>query len=194
LERIVSNHHGISVESPFLWEVAPQMNVNFLNPFVEAASEVLKAETGLKVSRENLALQSSALTTDDITVLLHLVGQVYGVVMYGMSTQTGLNFVSEIMGQPFTELSSLAQSGVAELGNVITGSATVKLSKSGYESNISPPTMILGQGVQISTLDFPRLVVPLKSDSGVMTVHLALREGQANQENRPEEFVQLTVG
>jgi len=96
------------------------MNVNFLNPFVDAAVEVLQAEVDVAATKGLLDLQKSALTTDDITVLIHLVGQVHGVVLYGLPFSTGLKMVSHIMDQEFTEFGSLAQSGVAELGNVIT--------------------------------------------------------------------------
>ena len=151
-------------------------NVKFMNPFVEAASEVLKAEVGTEVRRGTLSLQKSAMTTDDITVLISLVGQVQGVVLYGLSKETGLGLVSKITDQEFKEFDSLAQSGVAELGNVITGRATIKLSESGYGANISPPTLIQGRGLQISTLDFSRIMVPLITDYGEIMVHLALRE------------------
>lgn len=169
------------------------MNVKFLNPFIDAVIEVLKAEVGVSAARGQLSLQKSAMTTDDITVLVHLVGQIYGVVLYGMPTNTGLQFVSQIMGQEFTEMDSLAQSGVGELSNVITGRATVKFSQSGYQSNISPPMVIAGKGVQVSTLDFPRLVVPLDSQLGPMTVHLALRESTPGAKEKPEDFISLVV-
>ncbi len=155
------------------------MNVKFLNPFVEAASEVLKAECGVDVSRGNLTLHKSALTTDDVTVLISLVGQVQGVVLYGLSEKTGLSLVSRVLGQEFDEFDNLAQSGVAELGNVISGQATIRLSKAGYSANISPPTLIHGRGVTISTLDFARVVVPLTTELGEVSVHLALREAPA---------------
>jgi chemotaxis protein CheX len=169
------------------------MNVKFLNPFIEAVIEVLKVEVGVNGERGQLSLQKSAMTTDDITVLIHLVGQVYGVVLYGMPSKVGLKFVSQIMGQEFTELDSLAQSGVAELSNVITGRATVKFSQSGYQSNISPPMVITGKGIQVSTLDFPRLVVPLETELGTMTVHLALRENTPGAQDSPEDFISLLV-
>ncbi len=152
------------------------MNVKFLNPFVEAASEVLETECAVKVMRGNLTLHKSALTTDDVTVLINLVGQVQGVVLYGLSDKTGLALISRVMGQEFTEFDNLAQSGVAELGNVISGQATIRLSRAGYSSNISPPSLIHGKGVTISTLDFSRVVVPLMTEIGDVTVHLALRE------------------
>ncbi len=107
-------------------------NVKFMNPFVEAAAEVLEKEVDAKVERGSLSLQKSAMTSDQITVLLSLVGQVQGVVLYGLSIETGLKLVSKMMGQEFTDFDNLAQSGIAELGNVITGRATVKLSKEGF--------------------------------------------------------------
>ena len=151
------------------------MDAKLLNPFVQAAVEVLKAEVEADVSRGELSVQNSSLTSEDITVLINLIGDVYGVVMYGMQKNTCLNLVSKIMGQEFTELNSLAQSGVAELGNVISGRATIRFSETGFKSNISPPTVLTGNGVEISTLDFPRIVVPLNTQFGALTVHLALR-------------------
>jgi chemotaxis protein CheX len=165
------------------------MDVKLLNPFIQAAVEVLKVEVGATVSRKDLSLQKSSLTSDDITVLINLVGDVYGVVMYGMPMSTGLNMVSQIMGQKFDELNSLAQSGVAELGNVISGQATIRFSEAGYQSNISTPTVLIGNGIEISTLDFHRIVVPLETQFGAFTVHIALREKIPGTLNNPEEFI-----
>jgi chemotaxis protein CheX len=166
-------------------------NVKFMNPFIEAASDVLQAEVHTKVQRGDLSLQKSSMTTNDITVLISLVGQVQGVVLYGLSMFTGLALVSRITEQEFKEFDNLAQSGVAELGNVITGRATVKLSEAGFNSLISPPTLIQGKNVQISTLDFSRILVPLITDVGEISVHLALRESPPGSQGRT--FVPLTV-
>ncbi len=153
------------------------MNVKFLNPFVEAAYEVLKAETRIEVNRGELSLDKSPYQTDDVTVIIALVGAVEGTVFYSMNEATASNFATLILGEEQHLADSLAQSGIAELGNVITGRATVLLAQAGYEANISPPTLLLGRGATISTLDFPRLVVPLVSESGTLMIHIALREG-----------------
>jgi chemotaxis protein CheX len=153
------------------------MNVKFLNPFVEAAYEVLQAETGLQISRGELALEKAAYYTDEVTVIISLVGQVEGNVFYSLAQNTAMAMASRMLGEPLTEFNNLAQSGIAELGNVITGRASVKLSEVGYESTISPPALLLGKGATISTLDMPRLVVPLESEQGIVKIHLALREG-----------------
>jgi len=153
------------------------MNVKFLNPFVDAAFEVLKAETGLEVTRGELSLEKEPYHTDDLSVILSLVGRVVGIVIYSMNNSTALGMASQMMGEKLPELNQLAQSSIAELGNVITGRASVFLSSSGYESIISTPTLLQGKGAVISTLDFARLVVPLPPRIGSVTIHLALREG-----------------
>ena len=167
------------------------LNVKFLNPFIDAAAEVLKVETELEVERGNLSLEKTALTATDVTVLLTLVGKVQGVVMYGFSTPLCLDLVSRMMGQKCTEFDNLAQSGIAELGNVITGRATTKLEEAGFKSMISPPTMITGMGVKISTLDFSRIVVPLSTENGDIVIHLALRESPPG--NQDKNFVPINV-
>jgi chemotaxis protein CheX len=61
------------------------------------------------------------------------------------------------------------------LGNVITGRAIIKLAAAGGQATISPPSLLLGRGAIISTLDFGCVVVPLRSRSGALLIHLALR-------------------
>lgn len=152
------------------------MNVQFLNPFVEAAYEVLQVEANCHTKRGGLHLEKFAYITNDVTVIISLVGEVEGMVFYSMSELTALTLASGILGENFPEFDNLAQSGIAELGNVITGRASVKLSQSNYHANISPPTLLLGQGARISTLDMPRIMVPLEGDNVELTIHLALRE------------------
>jgi chemotaxis protein CheX len=156
------------------------MNVKFLNPFVESACDVLKSELGLEIKRGDLLLETKSYVTSDITVIIALVGAVEGTVFYSMDEDVARGISSLLMGETMLEFNALAQSGIAELGNVITGRASMKLSEAGLEANISPPSMIMGRGATISTLDYPRLVVPLLSDVGQVVIHLALREGRSN--------------
>lgn len=152
------------------------MNVQYLIPFIEAAHEVIFAEANCRMDRGQLSLDNGPYKTMDITVVLNLVGDVKGTVFYSMPVGTALKIVSAIMGEKIEEFDALAQSGIAELGNVITGRASVKLSSAGYEATISPPTLMIGKDATISTLDRPRLVVPLQGDIGSMMIQLALTE------------------
>jgi chemotaxis protein CheX len=58
------------------------------------------------------------------------------------------------------------------------------LSEAGYEVSISPPTLVLGKGTLISTLDFQRLVVPLHTELGDIHIHIALREAHVQPGER----------
>jgi chemotaxis protein CheX len=162
------------------------MNVKFLNPFVEAASEVLRVETGNDVQRGELRLENGMYVTDDLTVIISLVGAVDGTVFYSMSKPVSLKLASIILGEEMTELDSLAQSGIAEIGNVVTGRASMRLAEAGFETTISTPSLIIGNGASISTLDYPRLVVPLLTLAGAVTIHLALRMGKENGLKTPQ--------
>jgi len=153
------------------------MNVKFLNPFLVAVGEVLKKETGALVTRGPLSLERGAISTEEVATLVNLIGEVQGTVIYSMSYATARNLVGQMMGQECTTFDEMAQSGIAELGNVITGAASTKLGTAGYQLVISVPMLIIGKGAKLSTLDIERLVVPLSTQFGDIRVDLALREG-----------------
>ena len=92
------------------------MNVKFLNPFVEAAHEVLRVETEETLKRGELRLDTETYVTDEVTAIISLVGRVVGTVFYSMNNNSAINLASLIMGEKFNKFSSLAQSGIAELG------------------------------------------------------------------------------
>jgi chemotaxis protein CheX len=153
------------------------MNVKFLNPFVSSAFEVFSMELHEAVERGDLCLENDLYVTDDVTVVLSLIGVVEGTVFYSISLESAMQLASTLMDETFNTFNKLAQSGIAELGNVITGRASMKLAEAGYETNISTPSLIIGKGATISTLEYPRLIVPLITSKGTVTIHLALREG-----------------
>jgi chemotaxis protein CheX len=151
------------------------MKVEFVNPFLEAASEVLDAELGGEVQRGTLRLHKTAFTTDEVTAVVGVTGTLHGLVLYSMSQATALRIVSRVMGQEFEEFDAIAQSGIGELGNVITGRASVLLSEAGFPSNITPPALVIGEGTLITTLDLVRLVLPLETDAGALEIQVVLK-------------------
>ena len=160
------------------------MRAEFINPFLQAASEVLEAELGSPPLRGPVGLQRSSYTTDDVTAVVAVAGQVAGLVLVVMTEVTARAIVSQMMGQEFAELDELAQSGIGEIGNVITGRATVLLAEAGYPSNVAPPMLIVGRGTLVSTLDMQRLVIPLETALGRVEVQVALKAEAAGARAR----------
>ena len=161
------------------------MNVELLNPFVLAAAEVLQSELGVKAERGQLRLHPETFVTDDITVLISLLGDAWGVVMMGLSFDTAKSMTSKMLGEEVADFNEMAQSGISELGNVIAGLATTKLGSAGYRTDISVPTLIVGKGSRISTFDITRIVVPLKTDYGSLTLTLAIKAATSGGTNTP---------
>jgi chemotaxis protein CheX len=150
------------------------LKVEFVNPFIKAATEVLDTELGGS-TRGNLRLEKSSVTTDEITAMVGVTGNVSGLVLYSMSESTALGIVSRMLGQELTEFDALAQSGIGELGNVITGRAGVLLAEAGFASNITPPALVIGKGTMITTLDLNRLVFPLQTEVGGLEIQVVLK-------------------
>ncbi len=152
------------------------MKAEFINPFLAAATQVLGSELGSPPKRGTIGLQRSAYTSEDVTAVVGVTGSVQGMVLISMTEATARGMVSVMMGQEFHEFDALAQSGIGEIGNVITGRAAVLLAEAGFPSDLAPPMLIVGRGTMLSTLDVQRLVIPLETDFGPIAVQVALKE------------------
>jgi chemotaxis protein CheX len=155
------------------------VRAEFINPFLQAATEVLESELGTTPRRGAIGLHRSAYTSDEVTAVVGVTGNVAGMVMLAMTEGTARAMVSKIMGQDFEEFDALAQSGVAEISNVVTGRAAVLLSEAGFASQLAPPMLIIGRNTMISTLDVQRLIIPIETEFGKVEVQVALKQTAA---------------
>ena len=147
-----------------------------LEPFVAAARDVLEQELGCEVRAGKLAVAADTCTSQEVTAIIGIVGQLTGMAMYGMSEATALAIVGQLMGSPVEELDDLALSGIGELANVITGRATTLIARLGLHVDIAPPVLLQGAGSRVSTAGIQRLVVPLVTDFGTVEAQLAVKE------------------
>ncbi len=152
------------------------MRVQLVNCYVAAASDVLAKETGAPVQRAGLELQANPYTTEEVTAMVGVSGDLAGSFYLSMSGSTALALVSIMLGQPAESFDDLAQSGIAELANVIAGNAGVALAEAGQTTNITPPLLLVGSGAKLSSVEIQRLVVPLTTSCGDVNVHVALRD------------------
>ena len=151
-----------------------QTDINYV--FVQAVGEVLAAEANVQVNRGPHEVQHDTYVTNDITVLFSLVGDLSGVAILSLSRIAAQAIIYEISGNRLVDFDKLAHSGICELGNLIIGRARTKMAELGLDTDISVPTLIVGKGSRISTLNITRLVTPLETESGTLHLSLALRE------------------
>lgn len=151
------------------------LKVGLVNPFIVSAYKFLQEEVGMEVTRGQLRLESSKATSGEANVALGVTGDAEGNVIYSMSERTAKAISAALIGEPVPVFDDLAESAIAEMGNVITGQATVGLEEHGYMCKLSPPTIIAGRGVIISTVDIQRLVIPIELPLGSIEISVALR-------------------
>jgi chemotaxis protein CheX len=152
------------------------MRADVAQPFLLAAKGVLEQELGGDVGRGQVKVERGDFEAGEVTAVVGITGALSGAVMYGMSEATALAIVGQMMGRKFDELDALARSGVGELGNVITGRAGVLLERAGLRADLAPPMLIVGRGGLVSSLEIPRLMVPLETHAGAIDLQIALKE------------------
>jgi chemotaxis protein CheX len=152
------------------------MRSEVAQPFLLATKGVLEQEVGGMVRRGRVRVESGDFAAGEVTAIVGVTGALLGAIVLRMSESTALAIVGQMMGQQFHELDALARSGVGELGNVITGRAGVLLERAGIRAAIAPPLLIVGRSGVMSSLDIPRLLVPLETRLGRIDLQIALRK------------------
>lgn len=161
---------------PKNWWGDSGVRVEFLNPFVTAGFRVLETELGLEVSAGKPSLLMSDVTIDAVTVLFNVEGEVEGLAMYAMDLGVAKRLVHHMVGEPVSIFDPIGESALGEMGNLVTGLATIEMERAGFPSNISPPKVLVGSGVSIAAVGVPIVQVPLQTSLGEIHIHLSLTE------------------
>jgi chemotaxis protein CheX len=153
------------------------MKVEYVSPFAEASVNVFQALLQITPVRGALSVRPEMFTSQQINVVCGVTGDVHGLVILGMSMVTADRIASKMIGMPVITFDQLAASAIAELGNMICGNSLAMLSKLDYSCDITPPTIIRGTNVKISTPDIPALTIPLDLPGlGAFEINVSLRE------------------
>lgn len=151
------------------------MKVEYINPFLTGATSVLEIVLGETPARQGLSVQPQIFTSEQCNVVCGVTGQAQGQVIYGMSLTTADKIASHMLGEPIKTFDALAASAIAELGNMISGSAMGQLSEAGYVCDITPPAIIRGSKVEISTLSIPAVIIKLDTNMGPLSITVSLQ-------------------
>ena len=153
------------------------MKVEYISPFVEASFAVVESVLNTTASRGQLSARPQVFTSQQVNIVCGIAGDIVGQVIYGMSIVTADKIASQMLGQSIVTFDQLAASAIAELGNMISGNSMTLLTKQGFICEITPPTIVKGTNVKISTLDTPTLVIPMKIKGlGDLEINVSLKE------------------
>lgn len=155
------------------------MKAEHMEPFVSAAFSVMQMLTGDVPTRGSLSLRTTTFTSEQVTIMAGVNGDVEGIAMYGMSKETAKQIAGAMIGAEVPQLDEMAMSAISELGNMITGNATTLISQKGYDVDITPPSVIRGEQVEVSTR-VPAIVVPMNTQFGKVEINVALAENTSS--------------
>ena len=93
--------------------------------------------------------------------------------------ETAKQIAGAMIGAEVPQLDEMAMSAISELGNMITGNATTLISQKGYDVDITPPSVIRGEQVEVSTR-VPAIVVPMNTQFGKVEINVALAENTSS--------------
>ena len=155
------------------------MRVEYINPFVESAFNVLKEVLSSEVKRGEIYLKPTSMSIMGVAALVGLAGDVEGRVLFDMTKDTALKVASSMNGENFASLDELAKATIQELANMITAQAVTKLHDLGFKFDLTPPALFTGDNMEVSTNlgEVEALIVPMELGScGKIEVNVAIRE------------------
>jgi chemotaxis protein CheX len=152
------------------------MRVEYINPFVEAAFNVMKEVLNTDVKRGELYLKSTSMPVMGVAAIVGLAGDVEGRVLFDMNKETALQIASAMNGEKLATLDDLAKATITELANMITAQAVTKLHDLGFRFDLTPPAIFTGENMEVSDQDVEALIVPMELPQGKIEINVAIRE------------------
>ncbi|MCL2498646.1 MAG: chemotaxis protein CheX [Symbiobacteriaceae bacterium] len=149
------------------------MNVEHINPFIEACRVVLKQVIGVEAALGKVFVKSSPYSGEAVIIIVGITGDLKGQAVLSQNYDTAKSVASMMMGgMPIDELTELSRSAISELGNMILGTAASFLSQKKISVDITPPTILTGEGVMISSDKMVTVCIPLTWDNGSKSIEL----------------------
>jgi len=150
------------------------MNVDNINPFIEAVADVFTNMLDCEVETGAPALNAEEQGTPDIIGVIGLSGTAQGVVALRLPIKTALKMVGRMVGTDFRTVDSSIIDGVGELVNIIAGGAKAKFV--GHTISLSLPSVVRGSIYRLSNLgNTVWLTVPFSSKLGEFSLSVCLK-------------------
>lgn len=152
------------------------INVEYINPFLMAASSVMKnmCQTDVKIGKPYV--RTTEFSSDSMIIMIGVTGEMRGQVVIGFALDVACDIASKMMMMPVTEMNEISMSAIGELGNMVMGNAATILSTKGIGIDITPPTLCRG-GISMMTSYAKNICIPLMyGDGKVIELDIAVKQ------------------
>ncbi|OFI05947.1 CheY-P phosphatase CheX [Clostridium acetireducens DSM 10703] len=150
------------------------MDVKYINPFMQSFINVMPQIGFTNVKKEGISMKDKNIESKGIAINVGIVGDIRGNIVYVMDEESGKKIASKMMmGFPVEELNEMAQSAISELTNMLTANASTNFFNEGININISTPTLIYGEEIQIKMNSNQVLCIQLSADDIPIEIDIA---------------------
>lgn len=151
------------------------INVEYINPFLAAATSVVRDISQIEMKIGKPYLRTTEFESDSVIIMIGITGEMRGQVLLSLSYDNALTMASKMMmGMPVNDLDDMAISAISELGNMIMGNAATVFSTKGIAIDITPPTLCRGN-IKLSQSYASNICVPLDGDVLQLNIDIAIR-------------------
>ncbi len=150
------------------------MNIEFVNPFLEAIINVLSTMAQTEANPGKPYVKKGSIAKGDVTGIIGLVGeQAKGSLSITFAESTILHIAFKMLGEKIEKVDETIADVVGEITNMVTGGAKKILSEKGYKFDMAIPTTIMGKDHAIvHKTKGTIIVVPFKTNSGGFVVEV----------------------
>jgi chemotaxis protein CheX len=138
------------------------MNIEYINPFIEASQGVLSTAANIEVKLGKVFVRKAPYAAGIPLIEVGLTGKIRGKGMLSIPIPIAKRIISQMMGGiEIKEIDELGISALSELANMIMGNTATILYNRGIGVDITTPKMVFGDGVLSIPAGMQTLSVPL---------------------------------
>lgn len=152
------------------------MKVEYLNPIINATVSVFQNMFNIELERGTMQVTTESISGKKANVSIGVTGQLKGSIVFSFTETLALGIVEEMAGMKMNQLDKFVTSAIGELANIISGHAMTNLAGVGYQCDIVPPQINVGDEQRIYMATEKILVMPFTSRFGVFDLSISLQE------------------
>lgn len=151
------------------------VDVRLINPFIGAVTGIMPQIGFSNITRKGISLKEKKFMVSGVVLTLGIVGDKKGNVVYSIDMDGAKKIASTMMmGMPVEELDDMSKSALSELSNMLTANASINFSNDGINVDISVPTMMYGEEIEINLQKDNIVCIDFDVDGIVLSVNVAL--------------------
>ena len=152
--------------------------MDFINPFVGATQTTLEMQAGTETTpgKPRLKKPGEVLNVEVAGVISLTSNAFTGTIALCFPGPVFLAIYSNMLGEPFKEITREMEDGAGELLNIIFGQAKALLNdKKGFEIQKAIPTVMRGSQLQVTPMGRgTSVILPFETDAGSFHLEIAV--------------------